>query len=138
MRQEKVVTLLSEAGKRLNSAALSTLAARLSSDPFTKVKGLIQDLIERLLAESTAEATKKGWCDEQLGKTTKDRDYRLEETKDLDVEVQGLQLKRSELEEEMDLLTEALGKLRTDLNTTTIQRDVEHDENLDAIKKSKE
>lgn len=137
MRQEKVVTLLSKEGQRLGSATLSALAAHLSDDPFNKVKGLIQELIERLLKESTAEATKKGWCDEELGKANKDRDFRLDDTRDLDVEIQGLELKQSELEEEITLLTESLGKLRDDLNTTTIQRGEERDANLDTVNKAK-
>jgi len=57
---------------------LSSTAVHLEADPFDKVKTLIQKLIERLLRESTDEATKKGFCDEQLGKAHQDRDYRLQ------------------------------------------------------------
>merc|ERR1719293_56732 len=38
-------------------------------DPFTKVKGLIQDMIMKLEATAQAEATEKAWCDEQMAKT---------------------------------------------------------------------
>merc|ERR1719253_2325690 len=38
-------------------------------DPFAKVKGLIRELIDRLMAEAHAEATEKAYCDEQMAKT---------------------------------------------------------------------
>merc|ERR1719330_1351704 len=119
------------------STALSTLAARAAEDPFIKVKTLIQKLIERLLKESTAEATKKGFCDTELGKARKDRHYRLEETKDLNIEIKGLELKEDELEAEIQMLQDALEKLREELNTATTDRQTEHDENVDTIKKAR-
>merc|ERR1712083_155365 len=97
-RMDMVSALLGGEGKRLKSTALSALAMRAAGDPFTKVKQLIQDLIERLLAEATAEATKKGFCDEELGKAKNDRDSRWEETQDLNQEIRQLELKEDELE----------------------------------------
>jgi HPt (histidine-containing phosphotransfer) domain-containing protein len=58
-RQDMVAALLGGEGKRIGSVALTTLAMRMAGDPFTKIKTLIQDLIQRLLDEATAEATKK-------------------------------------------------------------------------------
>merc|ERR1719343_847082 len=114
--QARASELLRSESTRLRSAALSAIASRLEADPFGKVKVLIQNLIERLLKESTQEATKKGFCDEQLGKAQKDRQYRLEETQDLSVTLTGLELKQDELEAEIQMLTVALGKLREELS----------------------
>jgi len=38
-------------------------------DPFSNVKGLIQDVINQLEAEAQAEAGEKAYCDEQLSVT---------------------------------------------------------------------
>mmetsp|Transcript_53192 Transcript_53192/g.152435 ORF Transcript_53192/g.152435 Transcript_53192/m.152435 type:complete len:716 (-) Transcript_53192:65-2212(-) len=137
-RQVKVVALLGKEGKRLGSSVLSTLAISLADDPFLKVKTLIQQLVERLIAEATSEATKKGFCDEKLGMAHKDRDYRMADAKSLDVEIQSLETKLIELEEEIEMLKDAIKQLAEDLRKATELREREHEENLDIMKKAGE
>merc|ERR1719421_1714241 len=64
--RERLVALLKASGAKLKSPALSTLAMKVQADPFVKIKGLIQELIERLLQEEADEADKKGWCDKEI------------------------------------------------------------------------
>ena len=103
-----------------------------------KVKDLIQKLVERLLAESTAEATKKGFCDESMGKATQDRDNRFEEANKLNAQLAGLEAKRDTLEADIDDLTSSLSNLRTDLNTSTVIRAEDKAANLATVKEAKE
>merc|ERR1712050_197452 len=125
-----VATMLGTEGKRLSSTALTALAIRVTNDPFTKVKRLIQDLIERLLAEATSEATKKGFCDEELGKANKDRDYRLSDANALNAELEQLEIKQDELEQEISVLTADIDLLKRTLANATKEREDEHDENM--------
>ena len=60
-RQVKVLAMLPKKAERLRSQALTSLAIAVAEDPFLKVKTLIQRLVERLLAEATAEAMRKGF-----------------------------------------------------------------------------
>jgi len=74
-----VVAQLNRLAHDYHSATLAQLASRVGvillyagrngDDPFAKVKGLIQDMIEQLTAQAKAEATEKEYCDEQLAKT---------------------------------------------------------------------
>merc|ERR1719482_1724619 len=45
------------------------LASVAGSDPFVKIRGLIEDMIAKLLKEAQEEATQKAFCDEEMGKS---------------------------------------------------------------------
>jgi cell division protein FtsB len=137
-RKNAAINLLNKEGTRLGSMALVALSAKASADPFMKVKGLIQKLIERLLEESKAEATKKGFCDTEVGKAEKDRDYRFSEAKDLNAELAKLEATRDELTAEIkDLKSDV--KLETSaLKEATADRKDEKEANMHTVKVSKE
>merc|ERR1719409_1357360 len=52
--------------------ALSSLVFVLfaTQDPFAKVKGLIEDMVTKLLNEANEDADHKSFCDEELAKST--------------------------------------------------------------------
>jgi hypothetical protein len=137
-RKNKAITLLQSEGKRIHSVALTSLAERVSADPFEKVKGLIQKLIERLLAESQAEATKKGFCDTELAKARHDRDARYTESRELNAELVALEATRDELTEEIKTLTKELKEENLALKETTKERQDDKKANLKTIKTAQE
>merc|ERR1719284_314644 len=108
MRKGQAMEFLSAEGKRLHSVVLTLLAARASADPFAKVKELIQKLIERLIREAASEATKKGFCDTELGKAESDRDFRWSDVKKLNSELAGLEVKLEELSTEVGMLGDSM------------------------------
>jgi len=132
-RLQKALAFLRAEGGRLMSTSLATLAARVADDPFIKVKTLIQKLIERLLKESTEEATKKGFCDTELGKAKQDRQFRWEEVQKLNSEITTLQAKQLALEMEIDDLTAALKDLKEALEEATEARKKDKKHNLHYI-----
>merc|ERR1719321_1040345 len=93
----KLVAFFKKEGSSLKSPALSTLATRVASDPFEKVKAMIQGLIERLLEEEADENSHKGWCDEEIAMTTKDRDYRLRDLAEMHTEIESLSAQKESL-----------------------------------------
>merc|ERR1719428_1043147 len=70
-RREKVVSLLKDLAGKHHSYALTQMAAMARSDPFVKIRGLIEDMIAKLLKEAQEEATQKAFCDEEIGKSKK-------------------------------------------------------------------
>merc|ERR1719160_1538437 len=123
--RNRLISLLKAAGKKLKSPVLSTLAVKVAADPFGKIKTMIQELIERLLEEEADEATHKGYCDEEIAKTVKDRDYRLRDIDELNSNLEKLNartakltLTKAELEAEIDELT-------TDYMNMTAEREEE-------------
>jgi len=114
------------------------LALDLGVDPFAKVKGMIQQLIERLLAEANGEATKESYCKKELANAEKERDYRYADAMKLNVMIAELEAKKEQLTNENLVLADEIEKLRTSLNESTELREEEHATNMDAIAKANE
>merc|ERR1719171_3077530 len=60
---------IEQLGKRLHSTALVALAYRAAEDPFGKIRGMIEDMIAKLLQEAAEEATQKAFCDKEIGES---------------------------------------------------------------------
>merc|ERR1719265_707934 len=80
----EVVRLIKDLARKENSPQLAQLASRISSamrfsakagdDPFAKVKGLIADMIARLTADASADASHKAYCDKELSESNAKKD----------------------------------------------------------------
>jgi hypothetical protein len=53
--------------RQFKSYAFMELASSAVSDPFVKIRGLIEDMIGKLLKEAQEEATQKAFCDKEMG-----------------------------------------------------------------------
>jgi hypothetical protein len=135
---QKVAALLAKMGGKLRSAVLSSLAVKVREDPFAKVKTLIQDLIERLLQQEADEANHKGWCDTEISKTLKDRDYRLRDVEELHESLESLNARHGVLVEQISDLTTEIDTLTGDLANQTALRSEEKTEHETTIADAKE
>merc|ERR1719163_966493 len=100
------------------SASLAQLVSRVKAvlragtafgdDPFAKVKGLIKEMIERLLKEAEAEASHKAYCDEEMAETK-------EKKEDLDATMEKLNTKIDKWTAEITKLKEEVATLQAEL-----------------------
>merc|ERR1740127_121001 len=67
--RKEVLSLLSSMSKKFHSFGLVQLAARAKSDPFGKIRGLIETMITKLEKEAAEEATQKAFCDEETSES---------------------------------------------------------------------
>merc|ERR550537_911534 len=121
--RDEAITMLKKKGKNLGSHILELAAMQLAADPFAKIKTLLQGLIERLLSESTDEATQKGWCDTEIGKANSDRDYRQSDCDSLSADIAVLEATKAEQEEKMAELKASISDLNDAHTEATRQRD---------------
>mmetsp|Transcript_130870 Transcript_130870/g.231306 ORF Transcript_130870/g.231306 Transcript_130870/m.231306 type:complete len:711 (-) Transcript_130870:68-2200(-) len=80
----EVVNLIRKLAHEQRSAMLQQLATRISTaiknsathgeDPFAKVKGMISDMIEKLLKDAGEEAQHKAYCDKEMAETKQKTD----------------------------------------------------------------
>merc|ERR1719352_2204495 len=91
-------------------------------------------MIEKLLEEEADEANHKGYCDEEISKTVKDRDYRLEEIEALHASLEELNAREEKLALTKAELEEAVKSLSEDYANQTKARAEEKEETVTEAK----
>merc|ERR1719274_366995 len=80
------------------------LASVAGSDPFVKIRGLIEDMIAKLLKEAQEEATQKAFCDEEMGKSKKSKAEKTATIDKLQTRIDGASATIAELTEAVKTL----------------------------------
>mmetsp|Transcript_111733 Transcript_111733/g.271434 ORF Transcript_111733/g.271434 Transcript_111733/m.271434 type:complete len:749 (+) Transcript_111733:2-2248(+) len=117
----EVLTAVKKLARENHSAALAQLASRIAAvlkfgaaageDPFTKVKGLISDLISKLEAEAQGEADEKAYCDEQIAKTEEKKGELEEDVSKLTAKIDKAVARSAQLKGEVKELQAELAAL---------------------------
>merc|ERR1719456_1151988 len=136
--QVRVSQFLQDQGRQLNSKILAALAVRVADDPFKKVKKMIQDLIYRLMEEANAEATQKGWCDEELATNKQTREHKSKEVDTLTSEIDALEAEIAKLTEDVKELSAAIAELDKAMAHATELRTAEHEKNTATVADAKD
>jgi hypothetical protein len=127
--RQAVLSMLNSQGQKFKSTLLTGLASQISADPMAKVKKLIQDLIERLLAEAADEANQKGWCDKAQGEAKQKRRNAVEAVAELNGQMAELEATTSKLREELEILSGSIAELEEKQEEATKMRKEEKSEN---------
>merc|ERR1719517_156770 len=100
---------LAQLASRVSSTV--RLAARVGSDPFSKVKGLLSDMISKLEKEASADATKKAYCDKETAEATASKNDKSAEVEKLSVRIDKKTARSASLKEEIATLEAELAAL---------------------------
>jgi len=95
--RSRLVAELKTLSHSTGSYAMMELASSASQDPFEKVKGLISDMIAKLVSEANAEATQKAFCDEETAKSKKEQAEKSMRSDELTSRIDGATAKKDEL-----------------------------------------
>jgi DNA repair exonuclease SbcCD ATPase subunit len=113
----EVVHFVRELARKQKSSVLAQLAVRVASavtssdDPFSKVKGLISDMISKLEDEAAADAEHKAFCDKELSETHVKKSDKETLIGKLTTAIDSMTSKSSKLKEEVAQLQKALAAL---------------------------
>merc|ERR1712141_98407 len=114
----QVVRFFRELAQRKHFPALAQLSMRMDAairasegDPFAKVKGLIEDMIETLEKEAEEDATEKAYCDKELAETNAKKEAKTNEIKKLSTKIDQMTSRSAQLKGEVAELEKGLSAL---------------------------
>merc|ERR1719387_1166134 len=110
-QRAKVVGILKNLSQEHKSFAFSQLASMAQSDPFVKIRGLIEDMIAKLLKEAQEEATQKAFCDEEMGKSKKSQEEKTMTLDKLKARIDGATSTIAELTESIKTLESEVAEI---------------------------
>jgi len=149
----EAVRLIRDLAKKEKSADLAQLASQMaaamrlnsgSQNPFAKVKGLINEMIDKLENSASSDATHKGYCDKELAETSASKqDKETEETK-LSTKIDQMSSRSANLKQQVATLQKELAaaaksqaewdKFRREENSAFKANSAEMQEGLQGVK----
>jgi hypothetical protein len=136
--QKQVASYLKAQGKKIHSRLLSTLAERVSADPFKKVKKMVKDLIVKLMEEAQAETEHKGWCDMELATNEKTRTKKTADVEHLHAQIDELEASVASLASDVAMVSKAIAELDAAVAKATAIRSAEKAKNAVTVADAKE
>merc|ERR1719453_2329322 len=115
--RDSVVAMLQQLATKSNDNAISFLADRVQAasmmgeDPFAKIKGLIQEMIEKLEADAAKEASHKAFCDKEMKETKAKKEEAESDLDTLGTKIDKATSKIAKLKEEIATLEEELAAI---------------------------
>jgi hypothetical protein len=131
--RQKLVSKIQSLGRKMHSFGLMQLASVASSDPFVKIRGLIEDMIAKLLKEAQEEATQKAFCDTEMGKSKKSQAEKTATIDKLQTRIDGADATIAELTEAVKTLEAEVAAIDKAQAEATAIRTKEKEDNTAAI-----
>ena len=103
--RDRVLTLLRKLGRNYNSFAMMQIANAASSDPFVKIRGMIESMIAKLQKQGQEEATHDSFCKEETAKTNKARETKSASVDKYQARIDGAKAGIAEMKQEVATLT---------------------------------
>jgi chromosome segregation ATPase len=137
-RRASAVKTLRTLAKKYRTFGLLELSTSAQSDPFGKVRGLIESMIAKLTKEAAEEADMKSFCDEETAESKKkqaDLSAKLDKT---DARIAKAVASKAKLTEDIKVLEEQIAEIDAANAEATKIRGEEHEEYLKSSKDLKD
>merc|ERR1719174_1426014 len=101
------------------------IASKAKQDPFSKVVGMIKDMITKLTNEANEEAEHKGFCDQELSANKATRDEKTTSIDALNAQIEELSATINQLSSDISELNDGVNALNKAATDATNNRDTE-------------
>jgi len=131
---EEVEKQIKKLGKQEGSSSLVQLAGQIraavsmNADPFAKVKGLLSNMITRLITEAQEEASHKAFCDKETASNEEKRNKLQAEDKKLSTRIERAEAGIANLKQQIAELQQALADIALSQKEMDSMRQSEHTE----------
>jgi len=137
-RRAKVADIVRGLASKDHSFMLSQLAAAAASDPFGKVRGLVESMIDRLEKEAAEEADAKSFCDSETSKSKASQAKLTAEADKSAARIEQGAADKAELEAQIKALEKSIADMDAQQAAATDLRNEEHQDYLKASKDYKD
>jgi len=137
-RRAAIVTKLKTLARSSHSFALMEMATAAGADPFGKIRGLIEDMIAKLITEANEEATQKAFCDEEQGKSKKSQENKQASLDKLTSRIDKAAAAKAQLENDIKELESEVAEIDGSQAHATAMRTEEHNTYLKSSSDFKE
>merc|ERR1719399_1773157 len=134
----KLAKKFRQLGKKFHSFALMQMAGAAASDPFVKIRGLIEDMLTKLMQEAQEEASQKAFCDEEQGKSKAAQKEKMAKIDKYQTRIDGGEATIAELTDAVKTLEAEIAEIDKAQAEATKIRTTENVENTKAMKEFKE
>merc|ERR550537_1227250 len=98
-KRHRLVDQLQNIGHKFKSYAMMEMAGAAAQDSFTKIRGLIEDMITKLVEEANEEATQQAFCDQEKAKSQKEQADKSMRSDDLRSRIDSATATREQLKQ---------------------------------------
>jgi len=126
--RQKLGDNLRDLAEKHHSFGLSQLAAAASSDPFVKVRSLIDSMIAKVIREAEEAATKEAFCQEEMGKGKKSQTDKSAAADKHKTRMDSAATQIAELTQAIQKLTAEIAEIDSSQAEATALRSEEHED----------
>jgi len=122
----RALRVIADLGRKFRSTALVALAYSAASDPFGKVRSMVEDMITKLQQEAAEEATQKAFCDEEMSKSKKSKDEKEGKLEKTNARIEQAEAAIAKLSEQIATLSSELTEIDSAMKVATNLRQAEN------------
>merc|ERR1719428_2216775 len=131
--RNRLSSKLQQLGKKYHSFALMQLAGHASSDPFVKIRGLIEEMMAKLLKEAQEEASQKAFCDKEMGESKNSQAIKTAKIEKLKARMDEAATTIATLQEGIKTLEAEIAEIDSAQSEATAIRTKEKTDNVQAM-----